>query len=152
MKRILEVVSGISLATALAVATNAIAAAGTASDNARLASQYASWAGGRANADSIVNGLRTGSSVTLVTRGPGNTKSIAGFTAQTTLATDEIAAALAAAKRSLASMGVREPTAEQMQAALIGGELALPNGKTRLVQGTVALRAEPTPVAAVASR
>jgi len=150
MKRFLEIVSGISLAISLAVAGNALAAA--AGDNARLASQYATWAGGRANADSLVNGLRTGSSVTLVTRGPGNLKSIAGFTAQTSLSTEEVAAALASAKRSLAALGVRQPTAEQIQAALIGGELALPDGKVRLVQGSVILRAEPTPVAAVAAR
>lgn len=152
MKNALEILSGISLVTALAVATSAIAAAGTSHDSARLASQYASWAGGRANADSLVNGLRSGSSVTLVTRGRGNAKSIAGFTAQTTLTTDEIAAALAAARRTLAAMGIRQPTAEQMQAALIGGELSLPDGRTRLVQGTVALRAEPAPVGAMAAR
>jgi len=148
MKRVLAVLSGISLAASLAVSANAIAAAAASSEAARLASQYSSWAGGRANADSLVNGLRTGNSVTLVTRGPDNSKSMAGFTAQTTLSEEEVAAALASAKRSLASMGIRQPTAEQMQVALIGGELALPNGRTKLIQGAVALRMEPTPVVA----
>lgn len=148
MKRVLVILSGISLATALIVATDAIAAAPASSDSARLASRYSTWAGGRANADSLVNGLRTGNSVTLVTRGPDNTKSMAGFTAQTTLSDEEVSAALASARRSLASMGIRQPTAEQMQVALIGGELALPNGRTRLVQGAVPLRMEPTPVVA----
>jgi len=148
MKRVVAILSGISLAISLVVATEAIAAAAASSDSARLASQYSTWAGGRANADSLVNGLRTGNSVTLVTRGPDNTKSMAGFTAQTTLSDEEVAAALASAKRSLAAMGIRQPTAEQMQVALIGGELALPNGRTKLVQGSVALRMEPTPVVA----
>jgi hypothetical protein len=147
MKRIEMAVAGLSFAAAIAVSIPSIA---LADEGARLASQYAAWAGGRANAQALVNGLRTGGPVTLVTVSRDNTKSLAGFTAQTTLTTEEISAALAGAKSSLTRLGIREPSADQIQAALIGGEVALPNGKTRLVQGTVTLRAEPTvsPVAA----
>jgi hypothetical protein len=99
-----------------------------------------------------VNGLRTGNSITLVTPGPNNTRSMAGFTAQTTMTPAEISAALASAKSTLTRMGIRQPTAEQIQAALIGGEITPAKGKAQLVQGSVALRAEPTPVAAVATR
>lgn len=149
MKRLDLIVATLSLATALAVPTQSLAA--RADDTSRLSSQYASWAGGKANADSLVNGLRSGSSVTLVTVSPENTKSIAGFTAQTRMSSEEIAHSLAAAKRSLASMGIRQPSADQIQSALIGGEVTLPNGKTKLVQGAVALRSEPT-LSPVASR
>ena len=149
MKRLELIAATLSFATAMAVSANATAA--PADDTARLSSQYASWAGGKTNADSLVNGLRSGSSVTLVTVSPDNTKSIAGFTAQTRMSTEEIARSLAAAKRSLAGMGIRQPSADQIQSALIGGEVTLPDGKTKLVQGAVALRAEPT-ISPVASR
>lgn len=142
MKRLDLIVATLSFATAMAVSVKATAA--PVDDTARLSSQYASWAGGKTNADSLVNGLRSGSSITLVTLSPNNTSSIAGFTAQTRMSSDEVAASLAAAKRSLAGMGIRQPSADQIQAAMIGGEVTLPNGKTKLVQGAVALRAEPT--------
>lgn len=149
MKKLDLIFTTLSVATALAVSTQSMAA--PADDTSRLSSQYASWAGGKTNADALVNGLRSGSSVTLVTVSPDNTKSIAGFTAQTRMSPGEVAASLAAAKRSLAGMGIRQPSADQIQSALIGGEVTLPNGKTRLVQGAVALRAEPT-ISPVASR
>ena len=145
MKRFEIVLATVSLVTAAAFAIPALA-----DDSSRLASQYASWAGGKSNADSLVRGLRTGSSITLVTVSPDRTRSIAGFTAQTQMSPAEVSAALASAKSTLARLGVRQPSADQIQAALVGGEVTLPTGKTRLVQGSVALRQEPTlsPVAA----
>ena len=148
MKRVMTMAAAIVVG-ALAVAMHANAA--VQSDEARLASQNSTWLGGRSNAEAVINALRTGNSVTLVTQGPNNTKSIAGFTAQTTLTTAQIGAALSSAKSTLARMGIRQPSAEQIQAALIGGEITPAGGKPKLVQGSVALRAEPTPVAAVAS-
>lgn len=149
MKRLDLIVATLSFATAMAGSAKATAA--PVDEASRLSSQYASWAGGKSNADSLVNGLRSGSSVTLVTVSPDNSKSIAGFTAQTQMSSAEIARSLAAAKRTLAGMGIRQPSADQIQSALIGGEVTLPNGKTRLVQGAVALRAEPV-LSPVASR
>jgi len=145
MKRLDRTLAAVSLATAIVFSIPALA-----DDSARIASQYAAWAGGKSNADSLVRGLRTGSSITLVTVSADRTKTIAGFTAQTQMSPEEISAALASARSTLARMGVRQPSADQIQAALIGGEVALPNGKSRLVQGSVALRQEPTlsPVAA----
>ena len=149
MKRLITMGAALLVAV-LGVALHANAA--TQSDEARIASQYAGWAGGKSNAESLVNGLRTGNSITLVTPGPNNTRSMAGFTAQTTMTPAEISAALASAKSTLARMGIRQPSAEQMQAALIGGEITPAHGKPALVQGSVTLRAEPTPVSAVAER
>ena len=149
MKRVMTMGAAI-VAGVLGVALHSNAA--IQGDEARLASQNSTWLGGRANADAVINALRTGNSVTLVTQGPNNTKSIAGFTAQTTMTTAEIGAALSSAKSTLAHMGIRQPSAEQIQAALIGGEITPANGKAKLVQGSVALRAEPTPVAPVAVR
>ncbi len=147
MKKFDRLYSGVAICAALAIPSSMAA---SAPDAARLSSQYATWAGSKSNAESLVNGLRNGSSVTLVTVNPDNTKSIAGFTAQTRMSPEEVSAALASAKSSLARMGIRQPSADQIQSALVGGEVTLPSGKTRLVQGSVALRNEPTlsPVAA----
>lgn len=139
------------LALAFAAALPAAAAMSSQPDASRLASQYATWAGGKSNADALVSGLSQGSSVMIVTTGAGNTRNLAGFTPQTRMSNAEIAAALAAARSTLASMGIRQPTADQIQAALIGGEITLGDGRTRLVQGEVALSQPPVP-APLASR
>ena len=147
MKKMVLALAATSFIAAMIVSAQAFSA--PAESTSSLSSRYSTWAGGKSNADSLVNGLRTGGPVTLVTVSPDNKKRIVGFTAQTTMTPEEISAALAGAKRSLAGMGVKQPNAEQIQAALIGGEVALPNGKTKLVQGSVTLRAEPvfSPVA-----
>lgn len=132
-------------AACLAIAANAMAAT-PATDATRLASQYSEWAGGRSNADSLVAGLRNGAPVTLVTSGPDRAVSVAGFTPTPSRSYGNVGSALANAQRSLGKIGITKPTAEQIQAALIGGEVTAANGKTTLVKGSVAPRATP-PVA-----
>jgi hypothetical protein len=148
MKKLVLALTALSLGIALVVSAQAFAA--PAESTSRIAARYSSWAGGKSNADSIVNGLRSGGPVTLVTVSRDNVKRITGFTAQTTMTPAEISAALATARRTLASMGIKQPDADQIQAALVGGEVTLPDGKAKLVQGSVTLRAEPvlSPVAA----
>jgi hypothetical protein len=109
-------------------------------DFARLSSQYAAWAGGKSNADAIVNGLRGGSSITLVTTAPDRSVSLAGFTPSAPMGYGQIRSTLASAQQSLARLGIAHPNAEQLQAALIGGDIALPNGKSRQVAGVVGAR------------
>jgi len=109
-------------------------------DFSRLSSQYAAWAGGKSNADAIVNGMRGGSSITLVTAAPDRSVSIAGFTPAAAMGYGQIRSALATAQQSLARMGISHPTAEQIQAALIGGEITLPNGSSRQVAGAIGAR------------
>lgn len=108
-----------------------------AAENSRIASQYAGWAGGKANADNLVKGLRNGSSVMLSTIGPDRVVSLAGFTPPAALSDEEIAAALADARAALSRLGIQRPSADQIQAAIIGGEVKLANGATRLVRGAV---------------
>jgi hypothetical protein len=134
-----------SFAASLAFAANAIAAT-PANDATRLASQYSEWAGGRSNADSLVAGLRNGAPIALVTNGPNRAVSIAGFTPTSSMNYSSVGGALANAQRSLARVGITKPSAEQIQAALIGGEVTASNGKTTLVKGSVAPRGT-TPVA-----
>ena len=109
-------------------------------DFSRLSSHYAGWAGGKSNADAIVNGMRGGTSITLVTTAPDRSVSIAGFTPAAPMGHGQIRSALASAQQSLARLGIAHPTAEQIQAALIGGEIALPNGSSRQVAGAIGAR------------
>ncbi|MEP7068241.1 MAG: hypothetical protein ABI789_03325 [Usitatibacter sp.] len=127
-----------SLGAALAFAGAAFAA--PPADSTRLATQYSDWAGGRSNADALVAGLRNGSPITLVTSGPGRNVSIAGFTPTSSMSYGGVEAALSNAQRSLSRAGIDKPSAEQIQAGLIGGEITALNGKTTLVKGSVAPR------------
>ena len=109
-------------------------------DFSRLSSQYAAWAGSKSNADAIVNGMRGGSSIALVTTAPDRSVSMAGFTPPAPMRYGEIRSTLASTQQSLARLGIAHPTAEQMQAALIGGDVALPNGRSRQVAGAIGAR------------
>lgn len=124
-------------AAVLALAAVPAIAAVAPEDSRRLSSKYTEWAGGKTNADNIVTGLQNGTSVMLVTQGSDNTRSLAGFTPPAALSAEEVEAALAKARSTLASMGIRRPSADQIQAALIGGDVRLADGRTRAVQGSV---------------
>jgi hypothetical protein len=137
-----------SLAASLAFAAGAAAAAAAPqTDASRLAGQYAEWAGGQSNADSLVAGLRTGQPITLVTNGADRSVSIAGFTPNAPMSYGAVNHALTNAQRSLSRLGIDRPSAEQIQAALIGGEIATANGSIVPVKGSVAARGGTGPVA-----
>lgn len=104
-------------------------------ESSRLAERYAAFLGGRANADAVVSGLRNGSSVTLVTGGADRNVNLAGFTPPGAMSDTQINNALGSAQRALTRLGIHKPSAEQIQAALIGGEVTQPNGNVALVQG-----------------
>jgi hypothetical protein len=123
------------------VALPPLAAAQPGEDSARLSGQYAAWAGGKSNADALIGGLRTGGAITLVTTAPDGSVSLAGFTPAAPMTPGEIRSALASAQQTLSRMGIARPTAEQIQAALIGGDIAVPGGATRQVAGVVRARA-----------
>lgn len=128
-----------SLAASLLVASSAMAATSAQPAPSRLASDFAGWAGGRQNAEALVHGLHNGSSIAISTQGPGHNVSLAGFTPGAPMSFDEVREALSTARSTLARLGVRQPTAEQIQAALIGGEIELAHGRSRMLPGTVAV-------------
>src|SRR4051812_29312177 len=123
-----------SLAASLLSASSAMAASLPDASQARIASDYSTWAGGRDNAEALVSGLHRGTSITLSTTGREHDVSLAGFTPGTPMSYDDVAAALARARAELTRLGVRHPTAEQIQAALIGGDVHLSNGRTRTLR------------------
>jgi hypothetical protein len=129
-----------SLAASLAAASSSMAATAPANDNGRIISQYSTWAGSRSNSEALVQGLRNGTTITLVTTAPDRTVSLAGFTPAAPMSDGEIASALNAAQRALSRHGVVHPTAEQIQAALIGGDLAVAGGRTQRMPALVAVR------------
>ncbi len=126
-----------ALPAVLIAATLFTAARAQANPSPPLAAQYASWAGGKSNAAALVDGLRNGTPITLSTTGADRSVSLAGFTPSARLTEEEVAAALGNARASLARLGIKRPTAEQIQAALIGGEVAVPAGGTRVVAGSL---------------
>ena len=130
----------VSLAASLAIAANAMAATTPQTDASRLAGQYSDWAGGKSNADALVAGLRNGAPVTLVTNGADRSVSIAGFTPSEPMSYGAVGNALSNAQRSLTKLGIKHPNAEQIQAALIGGEVMTSSGKPIAVRGSIAAR------------
>ena len=115
----------------------AVAADAPNGDFSRLSNQYAGWAGGKSNADNLIGGMRSGSSITLVTRSNGRSVSLAGFTPSRAMTYGEIRTALSGAQQNLARMGVAQPNAEQIQAALIGGDVELGSGSSRQLAGMI---------------
>jgi len=126
-----------SLAASLLSASSAMAATLPDASQARIATDYSTWAGGRDNAEALVSGLHRGTSITLSTKGSANDVSLAGFTPSAPMSYEDVRDALASARSSLSRLGVRQPTAEQIQAALIGGEVELGSGRSHVVRGTI---------------
>ena len=136
-----------SLAASLAFAAGAMAATAPQTDASRLAARYSEWAGGQSNAESLIAGLRTGAPVTLVTNGADRSVSIAGFTPTGPMSFGAVSGALSNAQRSLGKLGITRPNAEQIQAALIGGEVTSSSGSLVAIRGSVNARGGTGPVA-----
>jgi hypothetical protein len=106
-----------------------------------LISKFTTFAGSTTNAQSLVNGLRSGSSVTLQ---PTTTTTpptpAATFTPPTNpMGFGNINIALSLAKSELASQGITQPTPLQIETALLGGSLTTASGSTSL-PGVLTLR------------
>ncbi len=103
-----------------------------------LVSKFTSFAGSTTNAQSLVEGLRNGSSVTLQSTTP--TTPAATFTPPTKpMGFGNINIALSLAQSELASQGITQPTPSQIQTALLGGPLTTASGSTTL-PGILTLR------------
>lgn len=154
------------LAAAVLVAVAPLAAAqvtGTTEQNkgqalvaSKIASNYTNLAGSKENSLALVNALRTGTAVNLVTEVPPPAGSPPGTLPTTTTATftpptkpmgwGNVKHALALAQDQLARAGITDPTAEQLQTALMGGDLIVVNADgtttTTSVNGILTMRAD----------
>ncbi len=119
----------------------------------KIAANFSTLAGSDANSLALVNALRTGTNATLTYTTPPATP---GGTPTTTIATYDpptgkmgwgnVKIALALAQDSLARLGITNPTADQLQAALNGGSVTVknPDGTTTTttLKGILQMRAD----------
>ena len=89
----------------------------------RLAPQLLAFAGGDVNFANLVNGLALGLPVTLTTPVGIGVTQVVNFTPLGTMSALQIAQTLETARQSLISRGIATPTAQQIGATLIGGQL-----------------------------
>lgn len=111
-----------------------------------LISSFSGFAGSEENAASLVNGLRSGSLVTLV---PAPTGSSSGADAGISfmpptrpMGWGNVRHALTLAQRELAAQGITDPTPAELQAALTGGSITAATGDTVALSGTLSLRSQ----------
>jgi len=110
--------------------------------SSRISSDFSAFAGSSANADALVTGLRNGSSITLTSTGTGTPTSTT-FTPPTgKMGYGNVYTSLALAKQQLAGAGITEPTAQQLQASLMGGTVTNSAGQTTTMTGVLQLRAD----------
>jgi len=131
----------IALAGPVAVADPVPATATTPSG--KLAAGFSDFAGSPENSASLVNGLRTGAPITLtdpaVVGGPPPNSTT--FTSPTKpMGYGNVRIALSLAQTQLASEGISNPTAAELQGALIGRTYVGPEGTTT-TDGVLQMRA-----------
>ena len=112
--------------------TTTTTAVSTTTEKSRLVDQYTTLAGSTANAESLISGLRNGSSLTLAaptatsgaTTTGGTTATGVTFTpASGKLGYGEVNIALSLASAELLKLGITNPTAEQLKTVLNGGTI-----------------------------
>jgi hypothetical protein len=100
----------------------------------RVAANFKQLAGSEENALALVNALRSGQRVTLVSEAGGAKLPVTTTFELPTgpMPWDNVVISLALARDSLARAGIAHPTAEQLEAALLGGEVSTAKGTIRL--------------------
>jgi len=115
---------------------------GNARVESRISGDFTRLAGSTENAGSLVTGLRNGTEITLVSTDANGGPTTTSFTPPTgKMGYGNVYTSLALAKHQLASLGITDPTAAQLQAALVGGTITL-NGKEVPLTGVLELRAQ----------
>jgi hypothetical protein len=109
----------------------------------QFAQGYARFAGSQENAESLVAGLRTGGEIVLASPGvdPDSVVETAFVPVTGALGYGEANLSLALAEAQLATMGIVEPTAEQIAWALNGGTLVGTDGELAF-DGVLQMRAD----------
>lgn len=111
--------------------------------SAKIASDFSDFAGSESNADALVTGIRTGTSVTLNTTDAGGTATTTTFDPPTgEMGYGNVYMSLALARQELINLGITEPTAQQIEAALVGGTVTGLDGQATAITGVLELRAQ----------
>jgi hypothetical protein len=105
----------------------------------RVAANFTQLAGSEENALALVNALRSGQRVMLVSEAGGAKLPVTTTFELPTgpMPWDNVVISLALARDSLARAGISQPTAEQLEAALLGGEVSTARGTIRLTGALV---------------
>lgn len=141
-------VSSVYLFAGAAVADTAVQTSTSAQTSVpvrqNLISSFSEFAGSEENSASLVNGLRSGSLVTLApaTTGGSAEAGISFLPPTRPMGWGNVRHALTLAQRELAAQGVTDPTPAQLQAALTGGSITTATGDTVTLSGTLALRSQ----------
>lgn len=131
------------LATEAAEMDSVAAAHGEAVVTDRISADFSAFAGSTENADALVQGLRNGTEVTVTTVDAAGVETSATFAPPTgQMGHGNVYTSLALAKEQLASVGITEPTAEEIQAAMVGGDVVTATGETQTLPGVLQLRSE----------
>ena len=125
-------VSGQTSTTAGATTSTATGAPVSTKVQTKLATQFSSFAGSEANAQSLIAGLRNGEPVTLATPvSQGQTSPAVTIDTPTRpMGYGNVTISLALARQQLAIHGITQPTPQQIQAALTGGTVTTGSGAT----------------------
>lgn len=109
----------------------------------KLIARFSNFSGSEENAASLVNGLRTGSEITLTgSSAPGSTSESASFTSPTKpMGYGNIRIALSLAEAQLGTEGITQPTPQQLQMALMGDMSGATAQTTSQTQGILQMRA-----------
>jgi hypothetical protein len=112
-----------------------------------LAPQLVPFAGSSGNFDSLVNGLTTGTTVTLTTMAADGSLQIVTFTPPSALSPVDAARLLESARQNLISRGVAAPSGAQLAASLMGGTISTLSGTSQLTGVLTGTTLSPTPIA-----
>jgi hypothetical protein len=101
--------------------------------SSRISQDFAGFAGSSVNASSLVKGLQRGMPITLTAASSagGQRPYPVSFTPPTRpMGNGSVYISLALAEQRLASLGIKQPTPEQIKAALVGGTVTAGSGAT----------------------
>ena len=111
--------------------------------SSRISSDFSSFAGSTANSDALVSGLRNGAPITLTSTDAKGATTSTTFTPPTgKMGYGNVYISMSLAKQQLAAAGITEPTAQQLEAALMGGTVTNSSGQTTTMTGVLQLRAD----------
>ena len=111
-----------------------------------FAPQLVPFAGSSGNFDSLVNGLTTGTAVTLTTVAADGSLQIVTFTPPTALSPVDAARFLETARQNLIARGIAAPSGAQLAASLMGGTIPTLSGTSALTGVLTGTTLSPTPV------
>lgn len=108
-----------------------------------LSGDFAAFAGSPENADSLVRGLRSGTSISLIdpTAPPGTPAGVAFTPPTRPMGYGNVFISLSLAQKQLAAIGIANPTPAELQAALTGGTILTASGPIHL-NGILQMRAD----------